>query len=151
LGALDTGTFILAEAGLLKGKRAIGHYEHIDALRELYPAIKIMEEHLEEAVSIPEICSQIDISQRQLDRLYSQIVHKSPATSYRDVRLDRALGLVTQTGLSLTEIAIASGFSNQSHYSKAYRQRFGLTPRRDRLEGRIPFDFRARPMHQVTH
>ncbi|MFK1548891.1 GlxA family transcriptional regulator [Pseudomonas aeruginosa] len=228
LGALDTGTYLLAEAGLLKGKRATGHYEHIDSLKELYPdvdiredmlvidgkritccggaastdcglhivlslhgdtlanetarylfherlrplgtqqnpeapqplgntvpdlvkqAIRIMEQHLEEAVPIPEICERIGISQRQLDRLFNQIVQKSPALYYRDIRLDRARCLVTQTDMSLMEIAVASGFPNQSHFSRIYRERFGLTPRRDRLDGRIPFEFRAWPMHQVT-
>ncbi|WP_437880326.1 GlxA family transcriptional regulator [Pseudomonas sp. LRF_L74] len=228
LGALDTGTFILAEAGLLKGKRATGHYEHIDALRELYPdvdiredlfifddkritccgggastdvglhmirdlhgdtlasetarylfhqylrpagaqqnpetpqplgntvpdlvkqAIRLMEGHLEDAISIPDICTRIGISQRQLDRLFQQIVQKSPTAYYRDIRLDRARGLVTQTDLSLTEIAIACGFANQSHFSRIYRERFDLTPRRDRQEGRIPFEFRAWPMHQIV-
>lgn len=228
LGALDTGVYLLAEAGLLKGKRATGHYEHIDSLKELYPdveisedmlvmdgkritccggaasadcalhiirslhgdtlanetarylfherlrplgtqqnpeapqplgntvpdlvkqAIRIMEQHLEEAVPIPDICERIGISQRQLDRLFNQVVQKSPALYYRDIRLDRARCLVTQTDMSLMEIAVASGFANQSHFSRIYRERFGLTPRQDRLEGRIPFEFRAWPMHQIT-
>jgi transcriptional regulator GlxA family with amidase domain len=226
LGALDTGAFILAEAGLLKGKRATTHYEHIDALKELYPetevsedlfvfddkritccggsaatdfalhiirslhgdflanaaarylfhpnlrpqgspqnpaaveplgstapimlkrAIKLMEEHLEEALSIPQICKRLRLSQRQLDRLFALYVRKSPVLYYRDIRLDRARGLVTQTDMRLSEVAIASGFPNQSHFSRAYREKFGLSPRTDRVEGRVPFEFRAWPMHE---
>jgi transcriptional regulator GlxA family with amidase domain len=228
IGGLDTGAFILAEAGLLKGKRATTHYEHIDALKELYPdtdvtedlfvfdgkritccggsaatdfglhiirslhgeaianaaaryvfhqslrpqgapqnpsaieplgstaptvlkaAIKIMEENLEEALSIPQICKRLRLSQRQLDRLFSRYVKKSPVLYYRDIRLDRARGLVTQTDMRLSEITVASGFSSLSSFSRAYRERFGLSPRADRVEGRVPFEFRAWPMHRKT-
>ena len=44
LGALDTGAFILAQAGLLKDRRATVHYEHLDALIELYPDVQASEE-----------------------------------------------------------------------------------------------------------
>ncbi|HET6621044.1 MAG TPA: GlxA family transcriptional regulator [Dongiaceae bacterium] len=226
LGALDTGAFILAEAGLLKGKRATTHYEHIDSLRELYvdtetsedlfvydgnritccggtattdfalhiirsmhgdslanaaarylfhqslrsqgtsqnpssveplgstapnvlkQAIKLMEGNLEDALTIPQICKRIRLSQRQLDRLFARFVRKSPVLYYRDIRLDRARSLVTQTDMRLSEIAVASGFASQTHFSRAYRERFGLAPRADRVEGRVPFEFRAWPMHR---
>ena len=36
---IDTGAFVLAEAGLLKGKRAAVHYDHIAAFRELFPDV----------------------------------------------------------------------------------------------------------------
>jgi transcriptional regulator GlxA family with amidase domain len=107
-----------------------------------------MEQHLENAASIPEICSMAGISHRQLDRLFERYIGKSPALYYRDIRLDRARGLVTQTDMLLSEIAIASGFASQVHFSRAYRERFGLPPRKDRVEGRIPFEFRAWPMHR---
>ena len=68
----------------------------------------------------------------------------------KQIRLDRARGLGTQTNLSMAEIAYASGFSSQVHFSRAYRDRFGLPPSRDRIEGRIPFEFRAWPMHQKS-
>jgi AraC family carnitine catabolism transcriptional activator len=226
IGALDTGAFVLAEAGLLKGRRATVHYEHIDAFTELYPnvdvvenlfvldgnrmtccggaasadvgiqilqelrgarlanaaaryvfhdrlrdptamqlpdgeeplgnnvprtvraAIRLMEKNLEEPVSIPDLCRQVGISQRQLDRLFVRHIKKTPSAYYRDIRLDRARGLVTQTEMPIAEIAVASGFSGPVHFSKAYSGRFGLPPVRDRIEGRVPFEFRAWPMHR---
>lgn len=44
LGALDTGTFALAAAGLLDGYRATLHWEAIPMFREIYPAIDIVEQ-----------------------------------------------------------------------------------------------------------
>lgn len=226
IGGIDTGAFVLAQAGLLDGRRATVHYEHMDAFQELYPdtelsenlcvfdndrvtccggvaavdfalriverlygsalanaaaryvfhpelrgqgapqnpkalepigvgvpelvkrAIKVMEENLEDPLPIPEICEIVAISHRQLDRLFAKFLHKTPALYYRDIRLDRARGLVTQTNLAMSEIAVASGFASQVHFSRAYRDRFGLPPIKDRTEGRIPFEFRAWPMHR---
>jgi AraC family carnitine catabolism transcriptional activator len=109
-----------------------------------------MEENLETALPIPRICQHIGISQRQLDRLFQRFVRQAPAIYYRDIRLDRARGLVTQTDMPLSEVAVASGFASQVHFSRAYRQRFGIAPRSDRMEGRIPFEFRASPLHHPT-
>ncbi|MEQ9260414.1 MAG: GlxA family transcriptional regulator [Roseovarius sp.] len=226
MGALDTGAFILAEAGLLTGRRATVHYEHIDAFGEMYPevalsdelfvydgnrisccggsasvdfalnilrgthgdevanaaarylfhqsvrpagaqqsagaleplgntapssvkrAIALMERHLEGPLPVAEIARRTGLSLRQLERLFRQYVRKTPALYYRDIRLDRARGLVTQTEMPLSEVAVASGFSSQIHFSRAYRARFGLPPRQDRVEGRVPFEFRAWPMHR---
>ncbi len=226
VGGLDTGGIILADAGMLKGKTATVHYEHIDAFIELATettvsenmivlddriftccggtastdaglrfvhavagenianaaarylfhhdvrredqsqnpkvvepmgyvtsglvraAIDMMEAHLEKTLSIPDIAASLDISQRQLSRLFRQYVQKSPLEYYRDIRLDRARGLVTQTELKFSEVAAASGFNSQVHFCRAYRQRFGLSPSADRIAGRVPFEFRAWPMYK---
>lgn len=226
LVGLDTGAFVLAEAGLLEGKRATVHYEHIDAFAEMFPkvrttedlytidgprmtaaggaaatdlalqivrtrvgealanaaaryifherlrpegtrqlpggaepsgatvpgevraAIQYMEDHLEEVAPMPAIAAHAGIGQRRLERLFRRFIGRTPARYYSDIRLDRARGLATQTDLPLREIALACGFASPEHFSRAYRNRFGAPPRADRQAGRVPFEFRAWPMHE---
>ena len=111
-------------------------------------AIKLMEENLETPLTMAELGRRLRLSHRQVNRLFARYVGKAPSLYYREIRLDRARGLVTQTNLTMTEIAFACGFSSQAQLSRAYRERFGLPPSRDRIEGRIPFEFRAWPMHR---
>ncbi len=118
-----------------------------DAIRQ---AIQTMEQNLEEPLPIAELSAAVGVSQRQLSRLFANYLRKTPVLYYRDIRLDRARGLVTQTTLPLSEIAFACGFSSQVHFSRAYKERFGLPPIKDRTEGRIPFEFRAWPMHRKS-
>lgn len=90
--------------------------------------IAMMERNLEEPLPIPQICQRVGISHRQTDRLFAKHIRKTPALYYRDIRLDRARGLVTQTEMAISEVAVASGFSSQVHFSGAYKDRFGMPP-----------------------
>lgn len=47
LGAIDTGSFVLAEAGLLQQQRLTLHWEAIDAFRERYPGLPVTQELFE--------------------------------------------------------------------------------------------------------
>lgn len=119
-------------------------YAAPDRLRD---AIVLMEGNLEHLLSIGEIAAQVGRSQRQLERLFRAHTGVSPVRYYLDVRLDRARGLVTQTQMAIVDVAVACGFSSGSRFSRAYKSRFGLPPSRDRIEGRVPFQFRSFPSH----
>jgi AraC-like DNA-binding protein len=49
-----------------------------------------------------------------------------------ELRLVRARRLLRHSGQSILQIALACGFASASHFSKAYRARFGHTPRDER-------------------
>jgi AraC family carnitine catabolism transcriptional activator len=115
--------------------------------KRLRDAIRLMGDHLEEPMAVPDIAKRVGLSQRQLERLFADNTGMSPIRYYRDIRLDRARGLITQTDMPVLEVALACGFFSPEHFSRAYRLRFGIAPREDRVEGRIPFEFRAWPMH----
>jgi AraC family transcriptional regulator len=65
---------------------------------------------------------------RQFRRYFSTTVGQF----LRRKRIEHACHLVTTTKTSLTDIAMDCGFSDQSHFSAAFRKQMGLTPARFR-------------------
>ena len=99
---------------------------------KLVAALELMEHNLGQPQSRGDVAARIGLSTRQLDRLFASELGSSFATHYRTIRLERARDLIRQTTLSITEIALACGFSSPGHFSKCYRERYGLTPRAER-------------------
>lgn len=123
-------------------------YQVPDKLRE---AILLMERNIEEPLTQPELAALLDLSARQLQRVFKQYVGVTPVRYYLNLRLDRARGLVTQTEMPINEIAALTGFLRPEQFSRAYTKRFEIAPMRDRIEGRIPFELRNLSSRAAYH
>jgi transcriptional regulator GlxA family with amidase domain len=99
---------------------------------KLTEAVELMEANLEELINLDDLSSLVGISRRQLERLFKKYLHCVPRRYYLDLRLKKARQLLLQTSESVSEIAIACGFVSSSHFSKSYREIFGLSPREER-------------------
>ena len=98
----------------------------------LTAALELMESHPGEPLTRPETARRIGLSTRQLDRLFAEKLGSSYAGHYRQIRLERARDLLRQSAVPITEIALGCGFSSASHFSRAYREAFGVTPASER-------------------
>ena len=98
----------------------------------LTAALELMESHPGEPLKRSETARRIGLSTRQLDRLFSGKLGASYADHYRRIRLERARDLLRQSAVPITEIALGCGFSSASHFSRAYREAFGVTPAAER-------------------
>ena len=101
---------------------------------KLLNAVSIMEENLEEPLSQKELASKSNISLRQLERLFKKYISKTPNQYYLKLRLERAQNLLMQTSMSILSVALASGFTSSSHFSKCYKVQFGISPRDTRFQ-----------------
>ncbi len=75
-----------------------------------------MQAALEETLSREELAAAASVSVRQLERLFRKHLGLSIAEYYRDLRLVHAQQLLRWSGASISEIAIASGFSSPSYF-----------------------------------
>jgi transcriptional regulator GlxA family with amidase domain len=96
--------------------------------RKLQSAIRQMEAALEIPESPSLIASRIGITTRHLQRLFQSHTGGSPARFYMALRLKQAHLLLQKTRMPILEVAAAVGFSSHSHFSKRYRERYGVTP-----------------------
>ncbi|RMC36339.1 GlxA family transcriptional regulator [Paracoccus alkanivorans] len=101
----------------------------------LAAVIARMEANVEDPISPARLATDAGMSTRQLERLFRRYLNRSPKRYYMETRLARARNLLMQTEMSIIEIALASGFSSPSHFSKCYRAQYGSTPYRERGTG----------------
>jgi transcriptional regulator GlxA family with amidase domain len=87
-----------------------------------------MEAHIEEPLGRAELARASGISLRQLERQCRQWLGTGIAEAYLQVRLERAAELLRSTNLPVSEVALACGFCTASHFSRRFRELFGVTP-----------------------
>ena len=199
LASMDTGSWLLAEAGLLDGHRATIHWEELTRFAERFPevealrerfvldrdritcsgamaafdlvmhligrdhgqalalevaqlfmtrdsarshaggassssrvvnqALALMQEHLEEPLSISEIARRTGRTQKALETRMRADLGATPAQVYRRLRLNLARKLVVETDLPVSEITLRAGYENSASMTRAFREEFGTTPR----------------------
>ena len=99
---------------------------------KLTTVIQMMEANIEEPVSPSILARDVGMSTRQLERLFSRYLSRSPKRYYMELRLQKARNLLMQTEMSVINVALACGFASPSHFSKCYRAQYDTTPYRER-------------------
>ena len=106
-----------------------------DALRfrdrlstEIMEAMYYVEQNYAEDLRLRDVAAAVGFSEGHLSRLFSAQVGV-PFSEYPvNVRLRHAKELLLNTDQSVSEIALATGFSNGDYLSSCFRRREGLTP-----------------------
>ena len=100
--------------------------------RDLIAALELMQNNLSNPLHRDRVAKSIGLSTRQLDRLFRRHLGKSFADHYRSIRLETAGELLRHSTLTITEIAIACGFANASHFSTCFKAENGFSPSEER-------------------
>ena len=91
--------------------------------------LSVVEENLSNAsFDVNVLCRQVGISRAQLNRRLNELVGQSPAEFIRTFRLKRAAVLLRKQTDNISTVAFMVGYSNPAHFSKAFRDFYGVTP-----------------------
>jgi AraC family transcriptional regulator len=90
--------------------------------------VDLIEARLAEPLRLSELASAVGMSPVHFARVFRRETGLTPARWIMRRRTERAVELIRTTKLSLAEIAYATGFSSQSHMTRAVRALTGATP-----------------------
>lgn len=99
------------------------------ALRQLQRIEGLMRSRLGDALSLGELATQAGISMRSLNTLCQRAYAQTPMERWRNLRLEAVRDcLLERRELSVTEVAMAHGFTHGGRFARYYKARFGELP-----------------------
>lgn len=109
--------------------------------QDVVDALRFIRNNAHHGISVLDILREVPISRRSLEIQFQRYLGRSPAREIRRVQLEKSRELLGHSELSITEVAIACGFSNATRFGVAFKRDTGKTPqafRRDLLAGHRP-------------
>lgn len=90
---------------------------------------EMIQDHIDTNITLKEISKGLDMNPSHLSREFSKYFGDLSFGEYiRKQRIQKAIELMGSDSYSLTEIAYLTGFSDQSHFNRIFRQQTGETP-----------------------
>ncbi len=90
-----------------------------------------LEDHLSEPLRMEDLCLEIRVGLRRMQRAFKEYVQISPYQYLKQTRLDRARRALLSgdpSSLTVSDVAMDHGFIHMSRFSRAYRETFGELP-----------------------
>ena len=84
--------------------------------------------HIREKLPVPLVARQVDVSPSYLTALFHKNLQISPGEYIRRIKLQESKQMIRENNLNFTEIAAALQYSTVHHFSRQFKEKFGITP-----------------------
>ena len=91
--------------------------------------LQYIEKHFSEDITLADIAQSASVSKSECLRCFKETLQTTPYKYLLDFRLSRAAQLLEETALPVGEIAVRTGFNQQSYFGKCFREKTQLAPK----------------------
>lgn len=110
-----------------------------NTLRDFYikEAISFIEQNFQNDITVEDIAYSCGLNRSYFGKIFHENMGKSPQEFLISYRMTKAAELLKLTKLSIADIGNAVGYPNQLHFSRAFKNVYGISPRQWRNENSI--------------
>ena len=91
-------------------------------------AQQFVQEHVEEKLTVPVVAESIGVSASYLTALFHKHLQLSPGEYVRRIKLQQSKQLIREGQMNFTQISESLQYSTVHHFSRQFKQMFGMTP-----------------------
>lgn len=95
---------------------------------ELARLIEFIEDNIDRTIGLTELAEIVKVSRFHFTRLFKQSTGMTAIGFVEQCRIRRAQSLIAETDIPLAEIALMTGYADQSHFTRRFHRRTGRTP-----------------------
>lgn len=128
----------LAALGLDHCRSSPGHFLNPDEKQKILEARDLLIADLQSPPSLETLSKMTCMTPAKLQTGFRQTYGKSVFDYFREYRMQRAMQLLDETRINVSQTAWQVGYTNVSHFSKAFKKRFGILPKQY-LKNRIQY------------
>ena len=107
----------------LKASNAIHSENEIIRRAQQYVSV-----HIREKLTVPIVARKVDVSPSYLTSLFHKHLQISPGEYIRRIKLQESKQMIRENSMNFTEIAAALQYSTVHHFSRQFKEKFGITP-----------------------
>jgi AraC-like DNA-binding protein len=100
-----------------------------DSAKAVSAAMQYLSKHFAEVISRDDAAEAAGLSPAYFSRIFKSQMRKSFTAVLNELRVGRACELLVRTRRPLVDVAIDSGFGDQSYFTRVFRRQTGLTPK----------------------
>lgn len=113
--------------------------EHSSKLREFYihEALTYIEHNFQNEITIEDIAGVCGLNRTYFGKIFKEALGKTPQEFLLNYRMLKAAELLKLTSLSIGDVGLAVGYANQMHFSRAFKNNYGISPREWRYQNHV--------------
>jgi AraC-like DNA-binding protein len=96
--------------------------------------MKYLSENYTQHISITDICNHVGYSKSTVLSSFKREFGTTVNSKLCEIRLNAAKKLLEESEITINEIALCTGFADQSYFSKVFSAKYGITPSEYRKE-----------------